>query len=85
MYSKYKFNYVYYVIDEIYWDEILIKLNFKINKNNISLLRFKEIFERLIVGYDMKIVFNIVGFKLRLIYNLFDRIKIEIKCGYVKY
>ncbi len=57
----------------------------KTNKNNISPLRLKEILERLIAGYDMKTVSNIVGFKSRSIYNLFDRITIETKRGYAKY
>ncbi len=61
-------NYVHYVIDvnriEMkYWP----KSNHKTwNKNNISPLRLKEILERLIAGYDMKTVSNIVGFKSRV-------------------
>ncbi len=85
VHGKYKFNYVHYVIDETNWDEILTKSNHKTNKNNISPLRLKEILERLIAGYDMKTVSNIVGFKSRSIYNLFDRITIETKRGYAKY
>ncbi|AEI89904.1 hypothetical protein K668_00965 [Mycoplasmopsis bovis CQ-W70] len=61
VHGKYKFNYVHYVIDETNWDEILTKSNLKTNKNNISPLRLKEILERLIAGYDMKTVSNIVG------------------------
>ncbi|QQH28183.1 hypothetical protein HYE02_02805 [Mycoplasmopsis bovis] len=43
-------------------EDIWPKSNHKTNKNNISKLRLKEILERLIAGYDMKTVSNIVGF-----------------------
>nr|WP_307913968.1 hypothetical protein [Mycoplasmopsis bovis] len=52
-------NMIHYVIEN---EDIWPKSNHKTNKNNISKLRLKEILERLIAGYDMKTVSNIVGF-----------------------
>nr|WP_307938995.1 hypothetical protein [Mycoplasmopsis bovis] len=80
---------VHYVIDETNWRWNIDQVKSQTNKNSLTaLLRLKEILERLIAGYDMKTVSNIlVGLKFKeSIYNLFGQnYNWNKACGYAKY
>ncbi len=69
---------------ETNWDEILTKSNQKPIKITLARWDLKKSWKAN-CRLDMKTVSNIVGFKSRSIYNLFDRITIETKRGYAKY